>query len=292
MSSFGIKLIAAVSMLIDHAGCVLGYTNTLNALPILAMRSLGRMAFPLYAFLLVNGFEHSHNRLKYLKRLFLFAAVSQMPFSLAVTQRNYSPLDALSSFAPKFTWLFFLGLIAFFALYFITEKDKRDKGFFLIFIAAYLLRGFTLKICGILLISAKLNVFYTLAVSLMLMMLAEKWRESEKFDIKKLIATVCLCLLCYSILAVSDYGIKGALLVLLLYFTRRNRTFLAIAMSAWCIMEYMPLNRQYICLFVGAMCALAPIMFFNGSEGKKTRIFYYIYPIHLLIFAFVGLFIL
>ena len=88
-----LKLLAVILMLIDHTGAVivsrcpqvalltfLGKTLTLYRL----MRFLGRMAFPLFCFLLVEGFSHTHDRRRYALRLGAFAMLSEVPFDLAI----------------------------------------------------------------------------------------------------------------------------------------------------------------------------------------------------------------
>lgn len=77
LSGFTLKCIAMVTMLIDHIGYVLfpGYV---------IFRIIGRLAFPIYCFLLVEGAVHTSNRKKYLGRLFLFALISEIPFNLAI----------------------------------------------------------------------------------------------------------------------------------------------------------------------------------------------------------------
>lgn len=71
-------------MTIDHVGAVL-----LPQYEIL--RVIGRLAFPIFCFLLIEGFCHTSNWKKYLSRLFLFAILSEVPFDLAFYQTIYYP---------------------------------------------------------------------------------------------------------------------------------------------------------------------------------------------------------
>ncbi|NLZ83422.1 MAG: hypothetical protein GX915_07145 [Clostridiales bacterium] len=80
MSSFGLKMIAIITMLIDHIGAVFIPSNTTEYL---IFRSIGRLAFPIFVFLLVEGFYHTRDSKKYLIRLGIFALISEIPFDLA-----------------------------------------------------------------------------------------------------------------------------------------------------------------------------------------------------------------
>ncbi|MEE0419270.1 MAG: TraX family protein [Lachnospiraceae bacterium] len=100
-----LKIIAIVTMFIDHIGAaVLEYalrnSQPLNANPGLwdqvyladqIIRQIGRLAFPIFCFLLVEGFLHTSNVKKYALRLALFALVSEVPFDLAVFGTLFDP---------------------------------------------------------------------------------------------------------------------------------------------------------------------------------------------------------
>ncbi len=75
-NGFTLKCIAMVSMLIDHMGAILFPQY-------LILRMVGRIAFPIYCFLLVEGAMHTGDIRKYELRLLGFALISEIPFDLA-----------------------------------------------------------------------------------------------------------------------------------------------------------------------------------------------------------------
>lgn len=76
ISREGLKILAAVSMLLDHIGAVFvpGYYGYYLC------RVLGRLAFPVYCFLLAEGICHTRNPRKYGLRLLIGALISEIPF--------------------------------------------------------------------------------------------------------------------------------------------------------------------------------------------------------------------
>ena len=94
-----LKWIAIVTMLIDHVGATLVlqmfYANPTNDMLAIyyLVRSVGRVAFPIFCFLLVEGFCHTRSRGKYLLRLGLFALLAEIPFDLAFNWPEYSDLN-------------------------------------------------------------------------------------------------------------------------------------------------------------------------------------------------------
>ena len=74
-----LKIIAIVSMVIDHCAYFLMDNNsTLYE----AMRCVGRIAFPVFAFLIAEGFAYTHNRKRYFTRLLVFAVISEVSWDL------------------------------------------------------------------------------------------------------------------------------------------------------------------------------------------------------------------
>lgn len=80
LDGFTLKWIAMLCMLVDHVGAVF-FPQYIQ------MRIVGRLAFPIYCFLLVEGAVHTSDIRKYEIRLFLFALLSEIPFDLAFYTR-------------------------------------------------------------------------------------------------------------------------------------------------------------------------------------------------------------
>ncbi len=76
MSVFYIKIIAMALMVVDHVGAIF-FPD------ILIFRIIGRLSFPLFAWLIANGAFHTKDIVLYIKRLFIFAFISQIPYWLA-----------------------------------------------------------------------------------------------------------------------------------------------------------------------------------------------------------------
>ncbi len=74
LSSSALKIIAMVCMLCDHLWATVVPGN-------LWMTMVGRLAFPLFAYQVVEGFYHTGNIKKYTRRMFLFALLSELPFN-------------------------------------------------------------------------------------------------------------------------------------------------------------------------------------------------------------------
>lgn len=132
LSAGSLKSIALVTMFIDHAAlALLLNTLLLPAAPIYrgtpahtvllvyrALRSIGRIAFPIFCFFIAEGFFHTRSRLFYAARLLLLALISEIPFDLAL-MNNGKAFD-MSCQNTIFTLLF--GLLSCWAFDYFRDK--------------------------------------------------------------------------------------------------------------------------------------------------------------------------
>lgn len=72
MTNFQLKLIALITMTIDHVAMMLISMDSIFYTP---MRSIGRLSFILFAFLITEGLRHTKNKERYIATMFLFAFV-------------------------------------------------------------------------------------------------------------------------------------------------------------------------------------------------------------------------
>ena len=113
LSGNALKLIACIAMFLDH---------TVKALPIQGMLHticadvIGRIAFPLFTFFLVEGFVHTKNRAAYLLRLALFALLAEIPFDLVIYHRTFFWRH------QNTLWTLLLGFLAMLCMEKIEEK--------------------------------------------------------------------------------------------------------------------------------------------------------------------------
>lgn len=114
ISAYSLKLIAILCMFIDHVTAAGIFVKSVTQYQI--GRGIGRIAFPIFCFLIVEGYFHTKDRAKYLGRLLLLAVLSEVPFDMVFSgtylERGYQNVFFTLS----------LGLIG---MLLIGEIDKR-----------------------------------------------------------------------------------------------------------------------------------------------------------------------
>ncbi|MDO8619868.1 MAG: TraX family protein [bacterium] len=212
LSSTGIKLVAILAMVIDHVG-LLFFPHQL------LWRVAGRIAFPLFAFLVAEGALRTSNVRAYLFRLLGFAIISQFA---------YIPFNGATG--------------------------------------------------GIL---SPFNIFFTLSAGLLALIL---WKR-----LPRTISVPAIILLCALADILSfDYGAYGVLTVLISNLALQRRklgitalllfpqavTLLRFALGAISIQGYASMSVPLVAIY-------------NGERGRKLprHLFYWFYPVHLLVLA-------
>lgn len=182
-SGYDLKMIALITMLIDHIGAVILW-RYMNATGMMSgwvfteyelIRYVGRMAFPIYCFLLVEGFLHTRNVKKYALRLGIFALISEIPFDLAISGKIWMPQSS-NVFFTLMIGLLLIWSVSYLEKFYEFWKEKELDAF---------IGGLATAAIGILMVVPAIYI-----------------------------AEVILG---------SDYGIGGVLAILILYLCRSNR---------------------------------------------------------------------
>ena len=102
LSGSWLKLLAVVSMVADHCAYMFLADHAAAHAPLLVLghteislyfilRRIGRLAFPIFCFLLTEGYLHTKSRRKYGRDLLLFAVLSEIPYNLMLCNTLWYP---------------------------------------------------------------------------------------------------------------------------------------------------------------------------------------------------------
>lgn len=313
-----LKLIAIFTMLIDHTAATIldkllakkmqGLdTNDLQAVldfynenkvlytTDMVMRLIGRIAFPIFCFLLVEGFIHTRNKKKYMLRLALFALISEIPFDLAFYNK-----------VLEFTHqnVFFTLLIAFSVMMgfqFISEKASDKKWLPLLAVTGAILTGcaVTYYIYGTLQsvnvattqltgkeagdMNTSVIIFaacFLIAVTLVIYYIRIKRTSLQTASVRFADLAVLIIGMAVAQVLNTDYSAFGVLTIAVMYGLRRNRIK---SMLGGCITLTIMSMFEFTAFF-----ALIPIYLYNGKRGLKLKfVFYAFYPVHILLLYFI-----
>lgn len=133
LSSFSLHILALVFMLCDHLWAAIVPGNEW-------LTCIGRIAFPLFAFMIVEGYFHTKDLKSYVKRLLIFALISEIPFNLMTGG------SAINPFHQNVLWTFLIGI----GLIRLIEwaRSERCKVWRWLLVAPGVLLGCTVSILG------------------------------------------------------------------------------------------------------------------------------------------------
>ena len=258
MSVFAMKLLAVGSMLIDHLGIFL-YPRFADAQTYELLRAIGRLAFPIFAFLIVNGFEKTHDVKRYLTRLVAFAAISQIPYVVGVCLIFLVVIGAAWLGAVRMDWTVIWPLLA------------------------VLFAVLRVEVAGVHLLSSKMNVFYTLSLALALIAVADAAMKPDRDWVKLLMQALALFGAFYLIRDNMDYRTLGVALIFSIWLARGSRFSQAAVIILWCVVEYIVPANPISHFFIAAL-SVVPVLLYKGKQGPPLKLaFYAVYPVHLAI---------
>jgi len=108
VSSLALRILAVLSMIIDHLGYACGQAGLLPEPVVIGMRLVGRLAMPIFCLLIAEGLFHTRDVRIYAGRLLLFGLISEIPFDLFCTNgQRFVRWDGQNVF-----FTLFLGLAA------------------------------------------------------------------------------------------------------------------------------------------------------------------------------------
>ncbi len=261
-----LKMIALITMLIDHIGAIIipflqGYTQNMSTFIALegimvAMRLVGRISFPIFAFLIVNGFYHTSNRAKYLLRLSIFALISEPFFDFAVygTWLEFTHQNVFFTLA--------LGLVAIWGY----DNISNDRG-------GNFIGGLFVLLMGLL--ASNLRTDYDLYGVMTIFIMYLFFKNKMRLNITVIILNLLFFgeqLGSWSYTSSMIHDLYGLTMTGGMGFTLQ-------------VLIYLQFIAQLFCVI-----ALWPISKYNGQKGtsKLNKYFFYaFYPVHLFILGLI-----
>ena len=296
LTATGIKMIAVVTMLIDHVAAAIilflpGATVADSGMNLLysLMRLVGRLAFPLFIYMLTEGLLHTRSRWRYLIRLIIFAIISEYPFDMAL----YGKFPVWDHQNVFFTLS--IGLLMLMAFEYVKETDiLRFIPDMVLKAGAFFLGGAGFTVLGRLYLSGHLayRVPVWMQYLLSFIILESLIFGMIVFAGKKVGArgTRILCADIVILAAASltgqflevDYHYSGILAIAFMYFFRND------------IVKSFGAGSAVLTVFSSTAelmaCADIPVMYlYNGKRGRGYKyFFYFFYPAHFAILALIS----
>lgn len=283
MSTLWLKGIALLTMTIDHLGLVFGWEGW-NRIPMDSsyLRAIGRIAFPLFAFCLAQGWHRTHSQKRYFIHITWGAVASQVPFSMAFYAPNLTMVPSDSTqIQVNETYLLFACAAVWVYWYFILQKEWEFS--LAMVAAAAVLPGIRIQIHGFWILCENTNVFYTFLMAFFCLYVLDHLMEFDFVQRAALCIAGPVLLLAYGLPADYGTGLLGIVLILgFAILPRKGQQ--AIFLVLWSVLFYGFLAGN---LLNTVCCALASvgILLYNSRAQSRLRakkFFYWYYPVHLL----------
>ena len=312
ISGSTIKIIAVVAMLIDHIGAAVlarqlmaeGLGNLATSTDVtevmnwlmehallyygyIGIRAIGRLGFPIFCFLLVEGFQKTRNVKKYVLRMGLFALISEIPFNLAFTGRVME-FGYQNVYFTLFLGLFTLCAYEFFAKYRQSGPESRLWMLPVVLGTLFTAMYGTIYVRNILRLYSTESLLATLGVFCVIvsacLVIYGKKKGIKRLQIACADMTVLLLAMYLADFLNTDYGGMGVLTITAMYIFRKKKV---LSVTAGCvILSIMSISE------IPAFLTLIPIALYNGKRGLKMKYFFYaFYPVHLFLLYLVAVFL-
>lgn len=291
MSTFCLKAIALLVMTIDHLGLVLGTEGwQLLPFPSFYLRAVGRIAFPLFAYCLAQGWHRTHNRKQYFRNILWGAVVSQIPFSMAFYWPNLTQ-TSISTLQIQFSspYLFFAAVAVVGYWYAVLQK-RWDRSLLVAAVAA-LLPGLRIQIQDFWILCENTNVFYTFLVAFFcLYVLEHRYDFSPSQRIAWCFAGAVL-LVAYGLPADYGTGLLGVVLIVGFAIFPGKKQQIAL-LILWSALFYGVLVGSWVYALFCTVAAAGVLLYnpYAKTRIRAKKLFYWYYPVHLLLLGFFNLF--
>ncbi|MDU6263671.1 MAG: TraX family protein [Anaerocolumna aminovalerica] len=310
MTSFIIKIIASICMLLDHFGTIFPAFGVSEI-----FRLIGRISLPIYAYMIAQGCRYTKNIDKYILRLGVFAIISEIPYDL--TFYNY--------LGNQFTVNYFNDTNVFYTLFLgascitIYEKLKTKQHLWVASLLLLLTSMLEFIISGFEGINSRLFISIILCIYLATMLgiskvMPERENTSKNVVFYNILAFIPLLpILNLANLLRTDYRMQGVVYILLFYFIKpTNKIARSIVMTAIITYHYAypyiysktggfllsppPVRGMFydsnLNNFFFALLAVILIFIYNDKQGPKVKwIFYIFYPAHIAILGVIQFFL-
>lgn len=162
ITSFLLHVIAMGLMLCDHMWATIFPNDDW-------LTCIGRLAFPIFAFMIAEGFRKTHDRRKYVLRVFIFALIAEVPFDLMYGSTPFYP------YHQNVLWTFLVALICMSG---IEAVKKKENIVLTVFVAA------VITLCGFVIGSITMVDYYGAGVLAVLLFYFTNRRKATDYIIQ------------------------------------------------------------------------------------------------------------